>query len=351
MLLGEVTEFELAHIVSRVRAAVNRCEHEPSYTSDDTITKKLLAVLAKDGRHTPEFLANFNAYAFVIGTLCADGAAHAAASSTDSGRVAAPGTPDPPAATAAPKIASFRTPENTEGQAQAEYAEAAGRFHSKRRADERAEESRKKRKLEAMLAQIYEARVAQELREARYKSEMHDFVAENVARRHGPDAAWCTQPPPPLHPHRPAHVHSRTTSQHPVPGRQLHLIAIFAYRSLYPPCEEAHQQRVQESAEAIAELMTEYAYVSDARASRTAGTIGVALHARALARSWSQNVQLLRVTMRAWRELVGSEAAAVARERQRSYERWAQQDVEAERRHKNLEAQRIFCQGQRSAPS
>ena len=82
-----------------------------------------------------------------------------------------------------------------------------------------------------------------------------------------------------------------------------------------------------------------YAYVSDARASRTAGTIGVALHARALARSWSQNVQLLRVTMRAWQELVGSEAAAVARERQRSYERWAQQDVEAERRHKNLEAQ------------
>ena len=156
---------------------------------------------------------------------------------------------------------------------------------------------------------------------------------------------------PLLHPHRPAHVHSRTTSQHPVPGRQLHLIAIFAYRSLYPPCEEAHQQRVQESAEAIAELMTEYAYVSDARASRTAGTIDVALHARALARSWSQNVQLLRVTMRAWRELVGSEAAAVARERQRSYERWAQQDVEAERRHKNLEAQRIFCQGQRSAPS
>ena len=202
MLLGEVTELELAHVVSRVRAAVNRCEHEPSYTSDDTITKKLLAVLAKDGRHTPEFFANFNAYAFVIGTLCADGAAHAAASSTDSGRVAAPGTPDPPAATAAPKIASFRTPKKAEGQAQAEYAEAAGRFHSKRRAGERAEESRNERKLEAMLAQIYEARVAQELREARYNSEMHEFVAENVARRHGPDAAWCTQPPPPLHPHR-----------------------------------------------------------------------------------------------------------------------------------------------------
>ena len=49
MLLGEVTELELAHVVSRVRAAVNRCEHEPSYTSDDTITKKLLAVLAKTG--------------------------------------------------------------------------------------------------------------------------------------------------------------------------------------------------------------------------------------------------------------------------------------------------------------
>ena len=107
--------------------------------------------------------------------------------------MAAPGTPDPPAATAAPKIASFRTPKKAEGQAQAEYAEAAGRFHSKRRADERAEESRKRRKLRPCARRF----TRPESREARYNSEMHEFVAENVARRRGPDAGWCTQPPPP----------------------------------------------------------------------------------------------------------------------------------------------------------
>ena len=40
-----------ANIVSRVRAAVNRCDHAPAYTSDDSMKKGLLAALARDGRH------------------------------------------------------------------------------------------------------------------------------------------------------------------------------------------------------------------------------------------------------------------------------------------------------------
>ena len=68
---------------------------------------------------------------------------------------------------------------------------------------------------------------------------------------------------------------------------------MMAYRLEFPPWEEVHARRLQESAEDFAELLTAHAHVSEAKVARSTFAIKVALHAPALARTSSTFPSLL----------------------------------------------------------
>ena len=74
---------------------------------------------------------------------------------------------------------------------------------------------------------------------------------------------------------------------------------MMAYRVEYPPCEEVHARRMQESAEDMSDLLTAHAHASDAKVARSVFAIRVALHAPALARMRPANVQLMGDVMQA----------------------------------------------------
>ena len=175
-----------ASIVSRVRAAINRCEHAPEYTADITIKQNVLAALAKDGRQddAAAFEA-FDAYQFVMGT---------AAEPVDSAsEPPQPMTAAAPAADAPPSINAFRATGKSESAAQAEYKRAANAFHNDRRDEERAAEASRQRALEASIAQTLAAKAAWERRMERYEAEQKEYVDDIVRKKHGPNASWCVQ--------------------------------------------------------------------------------------------------------------------------------------------------------------
>ena len=133
-------------IVSRVRAAINQCEHAPEYTVDSTIKQKVLAALAKDGRQdNAAAFETFDAYQFVMAT--------AAEPVDEASQQPQPVTAAAPVADAPPSISAFRAAGKSESAAQAEYRCAMHGFHDARRSVERAAEARKRRALEASLAQ------------------------------------------------------------------------------------------------------------------------------------------------------------------------------------------------------
>ena len=100
---------------------------------------------------------------------------------------------------------------------------------------------------------------------------------------------------------------------------------MMAYRLEFPPWEEVHARRLQESAEDFAELLTAHAHVIDAKVARSAFAIRVALHAPALARTRPANVELMDDVVRAWRGVAKAAAASRAMAVQRAEQRLAQQ--------------------------
>ena len=100
---------------------------------------------------------------------------------------------------------------------------------------------------------------------------------------------------------------------------------MMAYRLEFPPWEEVHARRLQESAEDFAELLTAHAHASDAKVARSAFAIRVALHAPALARTRPANVELMNDVVRAWRGVAKAAAASRAMAVQRAEQRLAQQ--------------------------
>ena len=100
---------------------------------------------------------------------------------------------------------------------------------------------------------------------------------------------------------------------------------MMAYRLEFPPWEEVHARRLQESAEDFAELLTAHAHVIDAKVARSAFAIRVALHAPALARTRPANIELLGSVLRAWQTHVKTTAAERAMAKQRAQQRFAQQ--------------------------
>ena len=198
-------------IVSRVRAAINRCEHAPEYTADSTIKQKVLAVLAKDGRQdNAAAFETFDAYQFVMAT--------AAEPVDEASQQPQPVTAAAPVADAPPSISAFRAAGKSESAAQAEYKQAANAFHHDCRDVERAAEASKRRALEASIAQTLAAEAAWERRMARYEAEQQQYVNELVRERYGPNASWCvrhrmhTPARPPARTRPPARARSATSS-------------------------------------------------------------------------------------------------------------------------------------------
>ena len=175
-----------ASIISRVRAAINRCEHAPKYAADSTIKQKVLAALAKDGRQDdPAAFEAFDANQFVMGT--------AAEPMDDASEPPQPMPAAAPAADAPPSISAFRAAGKSESAAQAEYKRAAHGFHDARRSEERAAEASRQRALEASIAQTLAAKAAWERRMERYEAEQKEYVDDIVRKKHGPNASWCVQ--------------------------------------------------------------------------------------------------------------------------------------------------------------
>ena len=300
-------------VVSRVRAAINRCEHAPEYTADSTIKQKVLAALAKDGRQdNAAAFETFDAYQFVMAT--------AAEPVDEASQQPQPVTAAAPVADAPPSISAFRAAGKSESAAQAEYRCAMHGFHDARRSVERAAEARKRRALEASIAQTLAAEAAWERRMERYHAEQKEHVAEVVRRTCGPDATWCVRRP--ARAHRPP---TDGTELHPLRGRRDHFVAMVAYAVQYPPCEVVHARRLQESAEEMADLLTAHAHASDAKVARSDFAIRVALCATALARTRPANIELLGSVLRAWQTHVKTTAAERAMAKQRAQQRFAQQ--------------------------
>ena len=196
-----------AGIVSRVRAAINRCEHAPEYTADSTIKQKVLAALAKDGRqdNAAAFEA-FDTYQFVMAT--------ATEPVDDASQQPQSMTATAPAADAPPSINAFRATGKSESAAQAEYKQAANAFHNDRRDVECAAEANKRRALEASIAQTLAAEAAWERRMARYEAEQKQYVDELVREKYGPNASWCARHRmrTPARPHAHARPSARASS-------------------------------------------------------------------------------------------------------------------------------------------
>ena len=142
------------------------------------------------------------------------------------------------------------------------------------------------------------------------------------------------------HAHPPSRPHAHT-QPHALCGRHLYLITMMAYRVEYPPCEEVHARRMQESAEDMSDLLTAHAHASDAKVARSVFAIRVALHAPALARMRPANVQLLGDVMQAWRGVAKAAAASRAMTVQRAKQRLAQQQRLDEELRRKIVSYRI----------
>ena len=118
---------------------------------------------------------------------------------------------------------------------------------------------------------------------------------------------------------------------------------MMAYCLEFPPWEEVHARRLQESAEDFAELLTAHAHVSDAKVARSAFAIRVAVHAPALARTRPANVELIGDVVRAWQGVAKAAAASRAMAVRAEQRLAQQQQLDEELRRKIVACSEGTC--------